>query len=164
MTLAPRTRSAHAPRRTLLASTLLVAIALAGCGGTPAASSAPSEGAPSPAASAAPSTAVSTEPSAAPSTAAPSSAAPAPSEAAVCLPPDVLAAVGELASGDLDPSVPRDQLADALEAIDPDAVDTSLFPYHDALVTMLRKEEVRDSLGAMAQDFLEIADGRIGAC
>lgn len=149
-----RTSRLSRPRGAGMFALILLGSVLIGCGGSPAAS-----------ASAAPTDATRPGASAAPEpTGTPAPPSGAPTVSAVCLPPDVLAAIGELASGDLEPSLPRDQLADAIEAIDPDQVDPSLFPYHDALVNALRKEEVRDSLGGMAQDFLEIADGRIGAC
>jgi hypothetical protein len=92
---------------------LVIAVLLAACGtSSPAASSAASvEAEPSTAAS--PSEGAESSDSAAPSAAA--SEAPA---AEICLPSEVLAAIGEIADGNLEPEVALEEIADAVEALD----------------------------------------------
>jgi hypothetical protein len=123
-------------RPVMLAGIMLAAIAVSGCGTAPAASS--SVG-PTSSASLATPTANAT-PAGSPSTAA--SVPPSTVPQGSCLSPDVLAALDELDSGDLetDPSITA--VADALEALD---LDGAAADARDAAVARLREDPPGES-------------------
>lgn len=114
-----------------VAAAVLVAASLAACGGAAQVSSEPAE--PSVSAS-------QSEPPSLPAIAPASSVRvvlPSPSDRAWCLPAEVIAAIREVADGNLAPAIPLSEVADALEALDL-SQEGRFIEVRDELVMQLR--------------------------
>jgi hypothetical protein len=136
-------------------SAAVITILLAACGGGGATGSESTESLPASSAIAAPS----------PSTQEPStstSAEESGSAAAPCLPADVFAAVEDI-SNVVEPSVPAEEIADGVEALDLAEFDDDVVGFQDDLVSRLREGDTNSFDLQVAAGYL-LATTNLTAC